>query len=252
MAEGRARSTGLVVGVALLLLTTWAPRPGQAVGHLRDLERATDPTGPLVAVLALCAWTLALWLLLTVVLVLGGRVPGLLGRAASSAARRIAPSAVRRGVELALGLAVTLGPLGAAPAAAQAPAAAATAPAATAPAATAPGDTAPVNTAQEPAPDLDWPTTDGEAAAPGPAARPPVPAPAAPTGSVVVRPGDTLWALAEASLQRTGRRAPTDRQIAAAWPVWWSANREVIGPDPDLIHPGTTLRVPSSGAAPGS
>ena len=57
---------------------------------------------------------------------------------------------------------------------------------------------------------------------------------------VRVRPGDTLWAVA-------ARHLPADADVAAVaawWPVWFRHNRARIGPDPDLIHPGTRLRVP--------
>lgn len=56
-----------------------------------------------------------------------------------------------------------------------------------------------------------------------------------------VRPGDTLWDIAAKRLDHP-RPAATER----AWRVIYAANRDVIGTDPDLIHPGTTLRVPSN------
>lgn len=233
------RTSGPAAGAALLLLTAASPGPLPAVRSLQEPGRATDPTGLLLAVVSLVAWALALWLLLTVVLVLAGRARGRRGRAAAALARRVAPAAVRRGVELALGLTVTLSPLAAAPAAASV-------------AGTEPGPAA-AGRAEEPAPDLDWPTVPGPAADPptAPSVSPPNrragPGPE-PTATVVVRPGDTLWALAEASLQRTGTRRPTDGQVAVAWPLWWSENRHVIGPDPDLIRPGTALRVPPTDA----
>jgi nucleoid-associated protein YgaU len=62
---------------------------------------------------------------------------------------------------------------------------------------------------------------------------------------VVVRAGDSLWAIAEASLRSAGRPA-TDQQVAQAWPRWWAANREAVGDDPDLLHPGTVLRPPAA------
>lgn len=60
--------------------------------------------------------------------------------------------------------------------------------------------------------------------------------------TVVVRPGDSLWAIAEHRLGPDSDAA----DIAAAWPRWHAANRERIGPDPDLIHPGTRLVVPGN------
>ncbi|WP_141817906.1 LysM peptidoglycan-binding domain-containing protein [Ornithinimicrobium humiphilum] len=58
--------------------------------------------------------------------------------------------------------------------------------------------------------------------------------------TVVVRRGDSLWAIAARAL---GTDA-TDADVAAEWPRWWEANREVIGEDPDLIHPGQRLVAP--------
>ena len=54
---------------------------------------------------------------------------------------------------------------------------------------------------------------------------------------VVVRTGDTLWALAAHDL---GPRA-ADRQITDRWHRIYATNRAVIGPDPDLILPGQVL-----------
>jgi nucleoid-associated protein YgaU len=57
---------------------------------------------------------------------------------------------------------------------------------------------------------------------------------------VVVRPGDSLWRIAE---QHLPAEAPPTA-VAAAWPQWWSANRAVVGDDPDLLVPGQVLQVP--------
>jgi resuscitation-promoting factor RpfA len=81
-----------------------------------------------------------------------------------------------------------------------------------------------------PLPDLDpgW--------APPGRLRPGVP----PQQAVVVRRGDTLWDLAARHL---GHGA-TDAEIAQAWPHWFTANRSVIGPDPNLLEPGQSLTPP--------
>lgn len=60
------------------------------------------------------------------------------------------------------------------------------------------------------------------------------------SGEVVVRRGDTLWSLAAAHL---GPHADA-RAIAAEWPRWYAANREVIGDDPDTLSIGTRLHTP--------
>ena len=57
----------------------------------------------------------------------------------------------------------------------------------------------------------------------------------------VVRPGDTLWAIAAADL---GGRADAAR-ISAHWHRIHELNLAVIGSDPDLIHPGQQLRMPT-------
>lgn len=62
---------------------------------------------------------------------------------------------------------------------------------------------------------------------------------------VVVTSGDTLWDIAAAHLPRG---APPEA-VAAQWPRWWSANRAVIGDDPDLIVPGQRLHEPAGGAS---
>jgi nucleoid-associated protein YgaU len=67
------------------------------------------------------------------------------------------------------------------------------------------------------------------------------PAPAAAAApEVVVGPGDTLWGLAARHLP-PGSPASA---VAAAWPRWYRANREVIGPDPDLLAVGLVLQMP--------
>ena len=43
----------------------------------------------------------------------------------------------------------------------------------------------------------------------------------------VVQPGESLWAIE-----------------AQGWPRLFRLNRDRLGPDPDLVHPGTRLRVP--------
>jgi nucleoid-associated protein YgaU len=57
--------------------------------------------------------------------------------------------------------------------------------------------------------------------------------------AVVVRPGDTLWALAEHDLPASA----TDPQVSSRWHAVYLRNRGVIGPDPDLIQPGQVLKL---------
>ena len=65
------------------------------------------------------------------------------------------------------------------------------------------------------------------------------------TAEVVVHRGDTLWDIAARHL---GDQA-TDQDVAEAWPRWYAANRDVIGDDPDLLHPGQRLVVPAQAGA---
>lgn len=61
-----------------------------------------------------------------------------------------------------------------------------------------------------------------------------------------VRVGDSLWSItADHLAPRTARSVVADR-----WPQLHELNRRRIGADPDLIHPGTTLRLPTWGPAP--
>ena len=55
-----------------------------------------------------------------------------------------------------------------------------------------------------------------------------------------VRPGDSLWAIAE---ERLGRQAAV-ADIADYWHRIYARNAAVIGPDPDLILPGQLLELP--------
>ena len=81
-------------------------------------------------------------------------------------------------------------------------------------------------------------------AAPSATGSPSTHAPAVPDGpeveSYVVRAGDSLWAVAARHL-RPGAGAA---DIAAEWPRWYEANRDVVGADPGLIHPGQRLQAP--------
>lgn len=58
--------------------------------------------------------------------------------------------------------------------------------------------------------------------------------------SYVVVAGDTLWDIAADHLPASADAA----DIAASWPDWYELNREVVGSDPDLIHPGQVLVAP--------
>ena len=61
-----------------------------------------------------------------------------------------------------------------------------------------------------------------------------------PPEEVVVRPGDSLWAIAARHLPSSAG----PEEIAAAWPLWFAANRRLIGPDPDKLEVGVVLQAP--------
>jgi hypothetical protein len=214
----RALRLGGLASIAVIALVAAAP-PSRALPALLSPSAAADPAAPLVALIALVAWALLVWLSLVGTVTLAGGLPGVAGRAAAGVARRIAPAAVRRLVALALGATLTTGVAGSATAYAAPPG---------------PPGPGPV------AASLDWPT-----AAPTPEldwAAAPVAAPQVNDETVVVGPGDSLWAIAAAHLPDD---AP-EVAVAQAWPAWWAANRDAVGPDPGLIHPGLQLTPPSS------
>lgn len=104
-----------------------------------------------------------------------------------------------------------------------------------------PGDAAPTMPVPRPADDVTTPAglaTHGSTAA----ATPPGPAEEHPTAIVTVQEGDTLWGIAADHLPV----GSDDAAVAAAWPLWYEANRDVVGPDPDLIHPGQVLTAPGA------
>jgi hypothetical protein len=214
------RSGAPAAAGAALLLT--APAPGTAVGTLQTATAAPDPLAPLLALVALIAWALVGWLLLVAAGSLATRLPGTAGRVAAAGTRRVAPAAVRRLVEVSLGLTVAVGALGASPAAASPqippPAAAATLDWPAEP--------------PSPVPSLDWNPGSADHVAPRSHVA---------TTPVVVRPGDSLWSVAADHLPPCASNA----QIARAWPTWWAANRTAVGADPDLIHPGLPLTPPA-------
>lgn len=59
-----------------------------------------------------------------------------------------------------------------------------------------------------------------------------------PVARVEVRPGDSLWDIAA---DRVG-----PERVDECWPVIYTANREVIGTDPNHIEPGQRLDLPKT------
>jgi hypothetical protein len=208
------RLVGALVVLATLL--HWAlPHPLEAA--------PAGPTGPVVTALGLAAWALCCYLALVLALTALTQVRGC-ARCAGVLLSGLAPTAVRRVAAGLLGVGLLLGGTGTA------------------------GATEPVRPpATSDAAGYDWrpgvqPPVASVPAVP-PTATPSAPTrstPAPPPETVTVRPGDTLWELAAAELPGADARA-----VARAWPSWWTANRAVIGDDPDLLHPGQQLVRPS-------
>lgn len=163
-----------------------------------------------------------------------GRVVGRSSRRLDAAAARLTPALLRRAVAVTVGAGVGLAPgvataeevdLGWAVTSSTAQETASLAPPGTGPSAGAGVGTG-------------LGVTDEPSAATGPTT---VPAPG-PPATVTVAPGDCLWSIAADHLPD----GATDAEIAATWPRWYAANRDVVGPDPDLIHPGQVLTAPAA------
>ncbi|MDO4242277.1 MAG: peptidoglycan-binding protein LysM [Actinomyces sp.] len=84
------------------------------------------------------------------------------------------------------------------------------------------------------------PTADPQAPGSGPAVDDPAQQGAA-DSQHVVSAGESLWSI---TAQVLGPDAQ-DAEVAHAWPQLYAANTEVVGSDPDLIHPGTPLTMPA-------
>jgi resuscitation-promoting factor RpfA len=207
---GRAVPTLAPLGGAAYVLLELGP------ATLDAAQGSTTPDALVTAGCELAGLALLAWLTCVTSVCLLTALPGWFGRVADSVARRTAPTVLRVAVRASLGLgsSVIVGTTSALTLAALAPVSAV--------AATTPGSPP------------GWPSLDR---APVTAPHPDRPSRAAP---YVVRPGDTLWDIAARHL---GGR-PTAADVARAWPAWWAVNREVVGGDPDLIHPGQRLTAP--------
>ncbi len=220
-----------VVGCGVVLVHTAL---GTARGAVRGVP--VDPADALLAVLAAVGALGLAWLALGVVLEALSRVPGAVGTAAARAAAAISPVVVRRAAAVVLGIGIGAGTTGGT--ALAAPTHSVTAAVAAAVAGPAP------------LPDPGW------AAEPDPGWTPTAPrvrpqpdvevvsgrAASWPDGEVVVHRGDSLWSIAARHL---GGGA-SDTEIAREWPRWYDTNRDVVGPDPDLLLPGQVLHAPES------
>jgi hypothetical protein len=236
---------------------------------LRWLTRGTIEavvTGPLtfdallIALVSVLAWACFVWLALATLLIALSAIPGAVGAMCGAIADRITPAVYRRAARVALGIAVTAGPVlgGVLPAqAATTDHLSQTAVTSTMPNLDRPGTTLPAGFEL---PNLDrvgGDTADQVSVPERPlSSNPGLPTPdrpqtndpvtRAPTREVnevkehVVQRGDTLWDIAKATLPDDASGA----EITREWHRWYEANRQVIGEDPDLILPGQILKAP--------
>lgn len=236
--------TAVALGCALLL---W--RVVRTTGLQVAQGVPLEPAAALVGALSVVGLAGLGWLLLGVLLETLALAPGALGRAASGASAALSPRVVRRAAALVLGAGLGAGlGTGSAQAAPQRATAVVTQVAAVVAGVPAsPGADLP-DPGWRPAPEPGWvpeapavrPQPD--LAALGARSRP------ARDGCVVVRRGDSLWGIAARHL---GEGA-SDAEVAAQWPRWYAANRDVVGPDPDVLRPGQVLRAPGAASVPGA
>lgn len=237
---------------------------------LRWLTRGTIEavvSGPLtfdallIALVSVLAWACFVWLAFGTLLMALSVIPGAVGAACGALAEKITPAVYRRAARVALGIAVTAGPVlgGILPAqAATTDHLNQTAVTSTMPNLDRPGTTLPGGfelpnldriggadaADQISMPDRPLSSTPGLPTPDRPNTNDPVTR--APTRDVsavqehVVQRGDTLWDIAKAALPDDASGA----EITQEWHRWYDANRQVIGGDPDLILPGQILKAP--------
>lgn len=194
-----------------------------SIGLWRDVQTNAQPSADQLAgsICAFAAWVVAAWLASTVLLTIVAAAPGVIGRFSRRWAMRLAPTAIRTALGLMLGITpVVLAPTIAAPASAAE--ITEDEPIIGRPLGSAVASSGTEHAAHDPA------STEVAALAMGKGDR------------VTVRVGDSLWSIAEDHLARNA----SVRDIAAEWPRWFAANRDEIGPDPNMLQIGTTLTAP--------
>jgi hypothetical protein len=220
------------IAVALAALTP--PFPAMA-GALATAQRTVDTQGADVLIAStagLLAWAVWTWGALGLTLTAASALPGIAGAAARLALQVALPAGARRSAAVLLGLGLGV----AAPLLASAVPQLTSSASAAAPAAAGVPDWPAPAPASDPTPVPDWPT--------GPETTTGSPSEAPAAGERVVLRGDCLWHIAADSLLGRLGRLPSESEIAADVHAWWSANADVIGPDPDLLIPGQVLRSP--------
>jgi hypothetical protein len=231
MTTRRLLLTSSAMAAVAFALTVLAPAFSDMADVLAHPQRTVDRAGPEHVVLTgtgLLAWLFWGWGALGLALTAASTLPGLPGRSAGRVLHVVLPAGGRRGAALVLGLGLGVTAPLAVPALTFPPAAHAAVPQGH-PAVTVPDWPAALRDLPgDPVPD--WP-----AAPPAPAA-----------GAHVVVRGDCLWSIAETRLADELGHEPTAGEVASAVGAWWTANADVIGPDPDHIRPGQVLRPPGA------
>lgn len=254
----RGRQLGRLLGSLSLVATAYLGASAALADIAGALAAPVRGPGaaPFDAALGLAAtsaaWLVLTWLTVATVLTTAGAAlsASTPGRARlSRLAERVSPDLVRRLAAAALGATLAGGPIaGAGPAHADRTARPPAAPASTTSTQAKVVEVAEVAEVAEVGDPLPGWTPDrpvdprGESAAPAQVHPVTSAPPAARTGTdvVVVRRGDTLWAIAARHL----RPGAGPAEVAAQWPRWHRVNRKVIGPRPDHILPGQRLRPP--------
>lgn len=226
----RSRSSYLfmIAAADAAYLAVARPHPVRLAHELRAPHAWLARVGPDAATGTLASaavWCLAAWLALALFAAAGSRLPGAAGEAARALCQGMVPRVLYRMLIGGAGLGVLIAPV-AASASGLAPLPAPTWP----------------TSAPSPAHASVWPPPVRDARSLPSLSAPVLPtlASAPPATSHVVRPGESLWQIAA---ERLGPGA-TAADIDASWRSIYTANRGVIGPDPDLIQPGERLLLP--------
>lgn len=228
---GRRSRTVLAAACAALItvvLAGWASAGWRDLSTLPSSPGATpaDALTDVAAILALAAWA---WLLLGGILAVAEAASLRFGRWAP----RIAPAAWRRLILAVVGVSLL-----SVPATAQARPGGGTHGAAVRPE---PGSvSATPATPAEAIQGLPFPDRPHGRLRRGAASDRPEQADRRPATQVTVRPGDSLWAIAQRHL---GPDAGV-QAVATEWRRWYAVNRACIGPNPHLIYPGMVLHAP--------
>lgn len=195
----------VLLGVAGLVVLDRRAAVPPATGQIA-LSDALAQMAMVMALLLVC-WVLLAWMAGVL-----RASPGWIGQAADVGWRLLVPAAIRIGLVAAVGIPSVCGVASAVPASQDAVASSTT----TYPAVARPDTGVP-------------PQAD--------------PVRAKRAAAVTVRPGDSLWLIAERWLGEQTSPA----EVAEEWPRWYQQNRAVIGPDPDLLIVGTALTPPAGG-----